>query len=216
MQRNLFISFSFFILALININATSKIPTPTNTANTLSVQKIITRADIEKKIGRRFTFKERVSWLLIKNKINNPDTTEKKPMSKASKILLVLGAAALIGYLIFGVLGVLGIFFGFTLLNINFNASSKEPKDLEYTHEYFIEKEKNLIDPYQPNQTIKTTKEEEKMLNQKIKDAETAKRQETSKKVLLIILTVVLGIALGLLIFGFIFSEFIKILLGVR
>ena len=137
-------------------------------------------------------------------------------MSKASKILLVLGAAALIGYLIFGVLGVLGIFFGFTLLNINFNDSSKEPKDLEYTHEYFIEKEKNLIDPYQPNQTIKTTKEEEKMLNQKIKDAETAKRQETSKKVLLIILTVVLGIALGLLIFGFIFSEFIKILLGVR
>ena len=60
MLKNLFISLSFLILALISINATSKTPTPTNKATTLSVQKIITRADIEKQIDQKFTFQERI------------------------------------------------------------------------------------------------------------------------------------------------------------
>ena len=60
MLKNLFISLSFLILALISINASSKTPTPTNKATTLFVQKIITRADIEKQIDQKFTFQERI------------------------------------------------------------------------------------------------------------------------------------------------------------
>jgi len=70
MKKNLFLSTAFLCVALLFINATSKIPAPTINATIFSKQKTLTRADVEKQIGRKLNFKERIGWLVAKKQMN--------------------------------------------------------------------------------------------------------------------------------------------------
>ncbi len=199
-----------------SINATSKIPTPTNTVATLSIQKTFTRADIEKQIGRKFSFKERLGWWLVKNKINSAESMEKKKMSDKTKLLILISVASLVGILISGAVGILISVIGLILLNSFGKNKNDEPQDLEYLHQNESKTKVQYLENEPKKVIIATTKEEEEMLDKKIKVERENKSNEVTKKVAIYTGIIIVGVALAAIVGALFISVFLKALLGVQ
>ncbi len=69
MKKNLFISTSFLLLSLLFINATSKELASTYKANFKNNTQSLTKVVIEKQLGRKLNFKERVAWFVAKKEL---------------------------------------------------------------------------------------------------------------------------------------------------
>jgi|GEM_PF-1444614 len=216
MIKNLFISTAFLFVALLFTNATSKIPAPITNANIFSKQKTFTRADVEKQIGRKFTFKERVGWWLIKNKINNPEPIERKKMSDKTKYLILSGVATLIGILTVGAIGLLVSVIGFIVLNIFDKNRTEEPHDLEYRHQNNNKANVKYLEAEPKKVVIATTKEEEEMLDRKIKERKKEKTDDVVKKVLITTGIIIVTAIIAIVAVGYVFSIFLKVLLGIQ
>ena len=69
MLKNLFISSSFLLLSLLFVNATIKAPAPTTNVHIQTNPQNLTKVAIEKQLGRKLNFKERVAWFIAKKEM---------------------------------------------------------------------------------------------------------------------------------------------------
>ena len=69
MKKNLFIIPSLILFALLFFNATTKVTTPTINTTTQIKPQNLTRVIIEKQLGRKLNFKERVAWFVAKKEM---------------------------------------------------------------------------------------------------------------------------------------------------
>ena len=122
MLKNLFISSSFLLLSLLFVNATIKAPAPTTNAHIQTNPQSLTKVAIEKQLGRKLNFKERVAWFIAKKEMKKLYSNGEPKETNENAIL---------GLIFAFVLPPLGIIFSLIALSqINKNPEKYKGKEL--------------------------------------------------------------------------------------